>query len=53
MVATVVCSNCTLKVRYVVCRACYTQYNIDADKCPKCGEPNLRLCPRCWTHFDL
>ena len=53
MVATAVCQNCTLKIRYVVCRACYKQYNIDEEVCPKCGDVNLHLCPRCWTSFKL
>ncbi|MCQ2084511.1 MAG: hypothetical protein MJZ21_00005 [archaeon] len=53
MAATVVCENCTLKVSYVVCRSCYKQYKIDAEKCPQCGGENLHLCPRCWTTFKL
>ncbi len=53
MAANVVCANCTLRIPYVVCRTCYKQYDIDAEKCPKCGEANLHLCPRCWTSFKI
>ncbi|AMH94171.1 MAG: hypothetical protein VZQ26_01675 [Methanomethylophilus sp.] len=53
MAATALCENCTLNIHYVVCRTCYKQYDIDAKNCPKCGEPNYQLCPRCWTSFKL
>ncbi|MCQ2070021.1 MAG: hypothetical protein MJZ68_02705 [archaeon] len=45
------CTNCTLNVHYVVCRNCYNQYDYQLDKCPKCAEPIVRACPRCWTSF--
>ena len=53
MAATALCDNCTLNIHYVVCRTCFKQYAIDAEKCPKCGEPNYHQCPRCWTSFKL
>lgn len=53
MTVSTVCSNCTLRITHVICRSCFKSYNIDAERCPKCGEPNLQLCTRCWTHFQL